>query len=79
MLGVKSGFSGGLIKKPAYREVRAGRTGHAEVVQKSCDSEKISLRELLIIHLMTHDPTILNQQDVGESNQYRSIIFLWRR
>ena len=47
VLEVKSGFSGGFIKNPAYREVRTGRTGHAEVIQVSYDPEKISLHELL--------------------------------
>jgi peptide-methionine (S)-S-oxide reductase len=74
VLGVKSGFSGGFIKNPPYREVRTGRTGHAEVIQISYDSEKISLQELLKIHLMTHDPTTLNQQGADKGNQYRSII-----
>jgi peptide-methionine (S)-S-oxide reductase len=74
VLGVKSGFSGGFIKNPPYREVRTGRTGHAEVVQISYDPEKISLQELLKIHLMTHDPTTLNQQGADKGNQYRSII-----
>ncbi len=75
VLEVKSGFSGGFIKNPAYREVRTGRTGHAEVIQISYDSEKLSLQDLLRIHLMTHDPTILNQQGADKGNQYRSIIF----
>lgn len=72
--GVKSGFSGGFIKNPPYREVRTGRTGHAEVIQINYDPETISLRELLIIHLMTHDPTTLNEQGADRGNQYRSII-----
>lgn len=75
VLDVKSGFSGGSIKNPAYREVRTGRTGHAEVIQISYDADEISLQELLIIHLMTHDPTTLNQQGADKGNQYRSIIF----
>ncbi|MGX1752920.1 peptide-methionine (S)-S-oxide reductase MsrA [Sphingobacterium sp. NPDC055346] len=75
VLEVKSGFSGGFIKNPAYREVRTGRTGHAEVIQVSYDTEKISLHELLIIHMMTHDPTTVEQQGADKGNQYRSIIF----
>lgn len=74
VLGVRSGFSGGFIKHPPYREVRTGRTGHAEVIEISYDPEKISLQELLEIHLMTHDPTTLNQQGADKGNQYRSII-----
>jgi peptide-methionine (S)-S-oxide reductase len=76
VLEVKSGFSGGFIKNPAYREVRTGRTGHAEVIQVSYDTEKISLHELLIIHMMTHDPTTVEQQGADKGNQYRSIIFM---
>ena len=75
VLGVKSGFSGGFIKNPPYREVRTGRTGHAEVIQISYDPGQISLQELLIIHLMTHDPTTLNQQGADRGDQYRSVIF----
>ena len=75
VLDVKSGFSGGFIKNPPYREVRTGRTGHAEVIQITYNPEKISLQELLIIHLMTHDPTTVDQQGADNGNQYRSIIF----
>jgi peptide-methionine (S)-S-oxide reductase len=75
VLGVKSGFSGGFIKNPPYREVRTGRTGHAEVIQISYDPERISLQELLTIHLMTHDPTTVDQQGADKGSQYRSIIF----
>lgn len=74
VLNVKSGFSGGFIKHPPYREVRTGRTGHAEVIQISYDAEKISLKELLAIHLTTHDPTTPDQQGADKGNQYRSII-----
>lgn len=75
VLGVKSGFSGGFIKNPPYREVRTGRTGHAEVIQISYDPERIGLQELLTIHLMTHDPTTVDQQGADKGSQYRSIIF----
>lgn len=75
VLGVQSGFSGGFIKNPPYREVRTGRTGHAEVIQISYDPERISLQELLTIHLMTHDPTTVDRQGADKGNQYRSIIF----
>ena len=75
VLDVKSGFSGGFIKNPPYREVRTGRTGHAEVIQITYNPEKISLQELLIIHLMTHDPTTVDKQGADKGSQYRSIIF----
>jgi len=75
IVAVKSGYSGGSIKNPAYREVCTGRTGHAEVVQVTYNPAIISLRELLTIHLITHDPTSLNQQGADKGTQYRSIIF----
>jgi len=72
---VKAGFSGGFIKNPAYREVRTGRTGHAEVIQITYDPKQVSYEELLRIHLLTHDPTTLNEQGADKGTQYRSIIF----
>tara|TARA_R110002049_G_scaffold85790_9_gene218176 strand:+ start:227 stop:769 length:543 start_codon:yes stop_codon:yes gene_type:complete len=75
IIEVKSGYSGGSIKNPAYREVCTGRTGHAEVVKISYDNEKISLLNLLIIHLTTHDPTTKDRQGADRGTQYRSVIY----
>lgn len=75
IIEVKSGYSGGSIKNPAYREVCTGRTGHAEVVEISYDDEKISLLNLLIIHLTTHDPTTKDRQGADRGTQYRSVIY----
>lgn len=75
VINVKSGFSGGFIKNPAYREVCTGRTGHAEVVEITYNPVIISLEELLMIHLRTHNPTTLHQQGADKGTQYRSIIF----
>lgn len=72
---VKSGYSGGHIKNPAYREICSGRTGHAEVIQISFDSSVISFQELLTVFWETHDPTTLNQQGADKGTQYRSVIF----
>lgn len=72
---VKSGYSGGHIKNPAYREVCTGRTGHAEVIEITFDSDVVSFEELLLIHLSTHDPTTLNRQGADTGTQYRSVIF----
>ena len=71
---VESGYSGGKIKNPSYKEVSRGLTKHAEVCEISYDSDIISLNELLEIFFLSHDPTTLNRQgnDVGE--HYRSII-----
>ncbi|MBZ9778714.1 peptide-methionine (S)-S-oxide reductase MsrA [Psychroflexus sp. CAK8W] len=72
---VKSGFTGGNIKNPPYREVVMGRTGHAEAIQIKYNPEIVDYKTLLYVFFSTHDPTTLNRQgyDVGE--QYRSEIF----
>jgi peptide-methionine (S)-S-oxide reductase len=71
---VKSGFSGGFIKNPPYREVCTGRTGHAEVIQVSFDPDIISYHDLIFIFMTSHDPTTLNQQGADKGTQYRSIV-----
>ncbi len=72
---ITSGFTGGSIKNPPYREVVMGRTGHAEAIQLSFDPSIVDYKTLLYVFFSTHDPTTLNRQgyDVGE--QYRSEIF----
>lgn len=72
---VISGYTGGAIKNPAYREICTGRTGHAEGVQIFYDENEVSFEELLSIFFGTHDPTTLNQQDNDRGTQYRSAIF----
>ena len=71
---VESGYAGGNTKNPDYRSICSGKTGHAEVVKITFDSEKISLREILEIFFVTHDPTTLNRQGNDVGTQYRSII-----
>jgi len=72
---VVSGFTGGVIKNPAYREICTGRTGHAEGIKFQYDPEVISYMELLEIFFATHDPTTLNRQANDVGTQYRSAIF----
>ena len=72
---VRSGFTGGNIKNPPYREVISGRTGHAEGIEILFNPEKIDYRELLLIFFATHDPTTLNRQQNDVGPQYRSAIF----
>lgn len=72
---VVSGFSGGHIKNPAYREVVTQRTGHAETIKISYDPEQISYRDILMIFFTTHDPTSLNRQGNDVGTHYRSAIF----
>ncbi len=72
---VVSGYSGGHVKNPAYKEVCNGTTGHAEVCQLYYDPEIISFEELLEVFWQTHDPTTLNRQGADVGTQYRSSIF----
>lgn len=72
---VTSGFTGGKIKNPAYREIITGRTGHAEAIEIKFDPRVTSFEELLFIFFSTHDPTTLNRQQYDVGTQYRSAIF----
>jgi len=75
VVNVISGYTGGTIKNPAYREITTGRTGHAEAIQIEFAPDLISYRELLEVFFATHDPTTLNQQGADRGTQYRSAIF----
>lgn len=75
VLSVQSGFSGGTVKNPSYKEVCTGLTGHAEVIQVTYDSTKLSYDELLEAFWASHDPTQLNRQGNDVGTQYRSVIF----
>lgn len=72
---VVSGYTGGHIKNPAYREICTGRTGHAEAIQIFYDESIILYKELLEIFFATHDPTTLNRQGNDIGTHYRSAIF----
>lgn len=75
VLKVESGFSGGTVPNPTYKEVCTGETGHAEVVQVTYDPTKITYAELLQAFWTSHDPTELNRQGNDVGTQYRSVIF----
>lgn len=75
VVSVRSGYSGGRIKNPTYKEVCSGLTGHAEVIQLVYKPAVISFDELLEVFWLTHDPTTLNRQGADVGTQYRSAIF----
>lgn len=75
VISVSSGYSGGEIINPSYREVCNGTTGHAEACSIVYDPSKISFEELLEVFWETHDPTTMNRQGNDEGTQYRSAIF----
>ena len=75
VFSVRSGYTGGFIKNPAYREVRQGRTGHAEGILIEYDPQQVSYQELLEVFFATHNPTTLNRQGYDVGTQYRSAIF----
>jgi peptide-methionine (S)-S-oxide reductase len=72
---VVSGYSGGSVKGPTYRQVCTGTTGHAEAVQVTYDPAVISYEELLEVFWQTHDPTTRDRQGNDVGPQYRSVIF----
>jgi peptide-methionine (S)-S-oxide reductase len=75
VISVTSGYAGGKIKNPTYREICSGLTGHAEVIQIVFDTTQISYADILYIFFRTHNPTTLNQQGADKGTQYRSVIF----
>jgi peptide-methionine (S)-S-oxide reductase len=75
VIEVRSGYAGGLIENPTYRQICTGTTGHAEVIQVIFDPKMIALETLLEVFWATHDPTTLNRQGADVGPQYRSSIF----
>ncbi len=72
---VVSGYMGGHVKNPTYREVCNGDTGHAEIAQITFDPSVVTFEEMLEVFWYTHDPTTLNRQGNDAGTQYRSVIF----
>ena len=75
VLKVESGYTGGKVEKPTYKEVCTGNTGHAEVVQVTFDPSVVSFSDILQVFFASHNPTTLNRQGNDAGTQYRSAIF----
>ncbi len=74
VIEVRSGYAGGHVENPTYKEVCTGSTGHAEVVEVTFDGDVISPEEILAFFWKAHDPTTPNRQGADVGTQYRSII-----
>ncbi len=75
VLAVRSGYAGGQMESPSYRQVCGGDTGHAEVVEVVFDPARLDYSTLLDVFFTIHDPTTLDRQGNDIGSQYRSVIF----
>lgn len=72
---VVSGYEGGQLDNPTYKQICTGNTGHAEIVRVTFDPVVVSFAEILGVFFTVHDPTTLNRQGADVGTQYRSVIF----
>ena len=72
---VESGYCGGQLENPTYKDICTGSTGHAEVARIVFDRNIITFKEILEVFWKTHDPTTLNRQGNDMGSQYRSVVF----
>jgi len=72
---VQSGYIGGEVPNPSYKEICTGTTGHAEAIKITYNTDEISFIDLLDVFFATHDPTTLNRQGYDTGTQYRSAVF----
>ena len=75
VISVSSGYAGGYLKNPTYRQVIGGKTGHAETVKVTYNPSQISFSKLVEIFFLSHDPTTINRQGPDIGSHYRSIAF----
>src|SRR5687768_7216598 len=75
VISTRVGYLGGTMENPTYRDVCSGRTGHAEVVEVTYDSERLTYDDMLTVFWDNHNPTTLNRQGPDIGTQYRSAIF----
>lgn len=76
VVAVENGYCNGHVVNPSYEQVCSGTTGHVEAVRVAFDADRITLREVLEIFFVVHDPTTLNRQGADAGPQYRSGIYL---